>query len=206
MFYWLKCLILSCGNFSKKIKYTYQEYLQLEIDTDIRHEFWNGEVLAMADVTKKHSRIGFNIVKFINDSFRPQGCEAFKAHVKLELQKENHYVYPDVILTCDKEDKDPYSVKNPSLIVEVLSKSKETYDRSVKFAQYRKIKSLRYYLLVSQTAPIVEVYGKVNEGASVFTYEVYEGLDAIIQLPALEFEMPMSKVYDYIEFSEDEKI
>ena len=187
-------------------KYTYKEYLQLEIDTNIRHEFWNGEVFAMAGGTRSHSGISFNITQLINDFFRPQGCNAYQADVKMELHEEDYYVYPDVILTCDKEDKDPYNIKKPSLIVEVLSKSTEAYDRSVKFAQYRKIKSLSYYLLVSQTAPIVEVYGKVNEGASVFTYEVYEGLDAIIQLPALEFAMPMSKVYEYIEFTEEEKI
>ncbi len=85
------------------------------------------------------------------------------------------------------------------LIVEVLSKSTEAYDRSEKLARYRKIKSLRYYLLVSQTEPMVEVYGRANEG-SVFTYEVYESMDAIIQLPALDFSMPMSKVYEYITF------
>lgn len=180
-------------------KYTYEEYLQLEKDTDIRHEFWNGEVFAMAGGTRNHNKIGSNINNALGNHFNPKGCETFFNDVKLELGKQNYYVYPDVILTCDRDDNDVYLVKRPSLIVEVLSKSTESYDRSVKLAQYRKIKSLRYYLLVSQVKPLVEVYGRANE-ESVFTYEVYESLEEIIKLPALEFEMPMREVYNYIKF------
>ena len=186
----------------KKRKYTYAEYLQLELDTDVRHEFWNGEVFAMAGTSRSHRDIAFNMTRLINDAFRPKACKAYQSDVKLELNKENYYVYPDVVLTCDKDDNDAYFVKKPSLIVEVLSKSTEAYDRSVKLAQYRKIKSLRYYLLVSQTAPVVEVYGRANEN-DLFTYDVVESLDAIIQLPLLDFALPMSKVYEYIEFGEE---
>ena len=99
------------------MKYTYQEYLKLERDTDTRHEFWNGEVFAMAGTSKSHSRISLNITRLIDDEFSPKGCDVFIAEIKLELQKENYYVYPDVILTCDKEDKEPYHIKTPSLIV-----------------------------------------------------------------------------------------
>ncbi len=183
----------------EKKKYTYQEYLQLEIDTDIRHEFWNGEVFAMAGGTRNHSEVGGNIYSLLGNKFRPQECKVYQADVKVEFEKENYYVYPDVVLTCDKDDNDTYLVKKPSLVVEVLSKSTETYDRSVKLAQYRKIKSLRYYLLVSQFAPFVEIYGRLSE-ADLFTYNVAEGIDAIVEMPALDFTLPLSKVYEYIEF------
>jgi Uma2 family endonuclease len=186
----------------EKRKYTYAEYLQLEKETNIRHEFWNGEVFAMAGGTANHNRIGLKIASALSSKFEPNGCRVFFNDVKLQLQEKNYYVYPDVILACDKADNDAYLIKQPSLIVEVLSKSTEAYDRSEKLAQYRKIKSLRYYLLVAQTAPIVEVYGRTNEG-SVFTYEVYETMDTIIKLPALDFEMPISEVYKYIEFSKE---
>ncbi len=186
----------------EKRKYTYAEYLQLEKETDVRHEFWNGEVFRMAGGTRSHSDICFNITRLVNDAFRPRGCQAYQSDVKLELRKENYYVYPDVILTCDKDDNDAYFVKNPSLIVEVLSKSTEGYDRSIKLAQYRKIKSLRYYLLVSQSSTYVEIFGRKNEN-DLFTYDVAEGIDATIELPALDFALPMSKVYEYIEFAEE---
>lgn len=186
----------------EKRKYTYAEYLQLEHDTQIRHEFWNGEVFAMAGGTGNHNRIGLKIASILSAKFEPLGCKVFFNDVKLELQEENYYVYPDVILTCDKDDNDPYLVKKPSLIVEVLSTSTEAYDRSIKLAQYRKIKPLRYYLLVAQNKPSVEVYGRTADDA-VFTYEVYENLNENIQLPALEIVLPMSEVYKYIEFVDE---
>ena len=188
----------------EKKKYTYAEYLQLELDTNVRHEFWNGEVFAMAGGTGNHNRIGLKLAAALLEKFEPNGCKVFFNDVKLELQKDNYYVYPDVVLTCDKDEDDAYFVKRPMLIVKVLSKSTETYDRSVKLAQYRKIKSLRYYLLVSQTAPVVEIYGRANEN-ELLTYDVAEGMDAIIQLPLLDFALPMSKVYEYIEFGEESK-
>ncbi|MDI9365340.1 MAG: Uma2 family endonuclease [Flavobacterium sp.] len=186
----------------EKTKYNYQEYLQLERDTDIRHEFWNGEVFAMAGGTRNHNRIGANVNNFLSNHFNPKGCETFFNDVKLELQVGNYYVYPDVLLTCDKDDNDAYLVKRPSLIVEVLSKSTEAYDRSTKLAHYRKIKSLRYYLLVSQTKPMVEVYGRQSE-TSIFTYEVYESINEVVKLPALDFVLPMTEIYKYITFTEE---
>jgi Uma2 family endonuclease len=154
----------------------------------------------MAGGTRNHNRIGANVNNFLSNYFNPKGCETYFNDVKLELQVGNYYVYPDVLLTCDEDDNDAYLVKKPSLIVEVLSKSTEAYDRSVKLAQYRKIKSLRYYLLVSQAKPMVEVYGRQNE-TSIFTYEVYESLEEIVQLPALDFVLPMNEIYKYIIFT-----
>jgi Uma2 family endonuclease len=185
-----------------KTKYTYQEYLQLERDTDIRHEFWNGEVFAMAVGTRNHNRIGANVNNLLSNYFNPKGCETYFTDVKLELQSDSYYVYPDVLLTCDKDDNDAYLVKKPALIVEVLSKSTEAYDRSTKLAHYRKIKSLRYYLLISQTKPMVEVYGRQSD-TSIFTYEVYESIDEVVQLPALDFVLPMNDIYQYITFTEE---
>ena len=183
-------------------KITYQEYLQLERGTDIRHEFFNGEVFAMAGSSRLHNSIGINIANLLRDNFSPKGCETYISDVKLELQADNFYVYPDVLLTCDKEDNDTYLVKKPSLIVEVLSKSTETYDRSTKLAHYRKIKSLRYYLLVSQTQPMVEVYSRQSD-TSLFTYEAYESLEDTVQLPAIDFAVLMTDIYKYIIFTEE---
>ena len=150
--------------------------------------------------SRLHNSIGFNIASLVRGNFNPKGCETYFNDVKLELQKGNYYDYPDVLLTCDKDDNDIYLVKKPSLIVEVLSKSTETYDRSTKLAQYRKIKSLRYYLMASQTKPMVEVYGRQND-TTIFTYEVYETLEEIVQLPALDFALPMTDIYNYITFT-----
>ena len=187
----------------KKRKYTYAEYLQMELDTDVRHEFWNGEVFAMAGTSKGHNDIAGNIYILLRNKYKPLGCSVHSESVKLELEKENYYVYPDLLLSCDNADKtDDYLIRNPSLIVEVLSPSTESYDRRVKLAQYRKIKSLKYCLLVSQSSPFVEIFGRTNQ-SDLFTYDSAAGLDPIIQLPLLDFALPMSKVYEYIEFGEE---
>ena len=184
----------------EKKKYTYEEYLQLEQQSDMRYEFWNSEVFAMAGGSKNHNEILSNIHFCLRDNFRRKSCRTFAEGVKLELVKDQYYVYPDVLLTCDPRDNDDYFVKHPSLIVEVLSPGTEAYDRSVKLAQYRKIKSLRYYLLVSQSQPFVEIFARTNEN-ELFTYDVAEGMDAVIQMPALDFALPLSKIYEYIEFA-----
>jgi Uma2 family endonuclease len=87
----------------------------------------------------------------IKANFQPKGCRVFSESVKLEAQKNVYYPYPDLILTCHPEDlKEHYLVKNPSLLVEVLSKTTADYDRTFKWQRYRKIPSLQHYLLVSQ--------------------------------------------------------
>jgi Uma2 family endonuclease len=184
----------------KNKKLTYQEYLVLEQTNDERYEYWQGEVFAMAGGTINHNRIGLKIATILLDYFEKKGCKVFANDVKLQLEKENYYVYPDVLLTCDEKDTDAYSVQYPSLIVEVLSKSTETYDRSIKLAQYRKIPSLKYYLLVSQSACSIEAYGRNNE-QELFTYQAYETMDDVITLPAINFSMRMQDIYAYITFS-----
>ena len=157
----------------------------------------------MAGTSKGHNDIAGNIYILLRNKYKPLGCSVHSESVKLELEKENYYVYPDLLLSCDNADKtDDYLIRNPSLIVEVLSPSTESYDRRVKLAQYRKIKSLKYCLLVSQSSPFVEIFGRTNQ-SDLFTYDSAAGLDPIIQLPLLDFALPMSKVYEYIEFGEE---
>ena len=183
--------------------YTYDEYLQLEQATGIRHEYWNGEVFAMAGGTKNHSRIILNTGSKLLEAFAAMGCSVFTESVKLEIEKEKYYLYPDIILTCNDHYADAYIARNPGLIAEVISKSTENYDRSSKLKRYRTIPSLRYYLLISQTNASVEVYARNNE-ETLFTYDVVEGLEAYIDLPALDYRLSLADIYRYIVFVPEE--
>ena len=149
--------------------------------------------------SRNHNSIGLKIASLLSEKLEQNGCKIFFNDVKLQLKESQYYFYPDVLLICDPLDKDEYVVKNPVLIAEVLSPATEAYDRSVKLAQYRKIKSLRYYLLVSQSLPFVEIFARTNEN-ELFTYDVAEGMEAIIQMPALNFALSLAKIYEYIEF------
>jgi Uma2 family endonuclease len=119
----------------------------------------------------------------------------------LRQEKDNNYFLPDVLLTCDPEDLNfqSFQIKNPTIIVEVLSESTESYDRNQKWRQYQKIKSLRYFLLISQHEYRVEMYKRQNE-QTLFFYQSFEGLDAIIHFEDLGFEMSLKEVYDGISF------
>ena len=117
------------------------------------------------------------------------------------------YFLPDVAFTCHPDDLDlqGYEVKHPSIIVEVLSDSTEIYDRSQKWEQYRKIKSLRHYLLVSQNRYQVEMYSCAQEHA-LFSYQWFDGIEQVIPFPDLGFEMAMKDVYDGIALKEETTI
>jgi Uma2 family endonuclease len=115
----------------------------------------------------------------------------------LRQEKENNYFLPDVMLTCHPEDLNPksYQIKNPVILVEVLSPGTETYDRNRKWRQFQKFKSLRYFLLISQDEYLVEIFYKPNEH-TLFFYQSFEGLDAVIHFEDLGFEMSLQEVYD----------
>lgn len=102
------------GAIDYKKHYTYQEYLELEEQSDSRFEFYHGEVFAMAGGSLNHNDIADNINGDIKAHFRPKGCRSFQEGIKVEVEKNGYYVYPDVVLTCDETDVTAdYLVKNP---------------------------------------------------------------------------------------------
>jgi Uma2 family endonuclease len=103
-----------------KKHFSYQEYLDLEIETGTIFEYYNGEVFAMLGATLNHNDIVSNINGKIRDVFRPKGCRSFQENAKVEVTPNSFYVYPDVVLTCDADDvKAEYLIKKPVLIAEV---------------------------------------------------------------------------------------
>ncbi len=180
--------------------YSYQEYVALEAESQERFEFYNGDVTAMAGGSKVHNNIAFNIASFLKNRFNPKGCDVFQEGIKVAIESDNVYMYPDVVVSCDVTDKeDPYFVPNPLIIVEVLSPSTETADRSKKFHIYRKIKSLRYYLLVSQEQPMIEVFSRQNSNA-LFTYNLFEEMQDVVDFADIDCQLALKDVYEGIEF------
>ena len=121
--------------------------------------------------------------------------------MKLELEKDEFYVYPDLIYTCNDNlnDQDVF-VKEPSIIFEVLSDSTALYDKEVKLKYYKKIPSLQYYVLVSQKEIMVEVYARIGD-SQIWQYQTYENLQEFILFKNLELELHISTIYDSIEFA-----
>ena len=176
-------------------RYTAEEYFALEAQSELRHEYFDGEVFAMAGGTKAHNLITQNITLALRAGVRGRGCQVFMEDVRLAVQDDLHYTYPDVVVSCDPGDRrDPYLIRQPVLIVEVLSSSTAEYDRSRKFNQYKKIPSLRHYILVSQTAWVLEWFRRDEAGQWVYT--VLSDLADVLEIPDLSLLLPLADMYD----------
>lgn len=187
-----------------KKHYTIEEYLKLEEQEDMRYEYYEGEVFAMAGGSMNHSIIAYNINRKLNDALGEE-CFSFQADVKVELKKDGAYVYPDVVLTCHADDvKDGYYIRNPLLIVEVLSPSTEVHDQRIKSIAYRRLPSLRYFLLVSQTEPLVQVYSR-NASTALFQIQDFNSMDDVILFPELQFTISLHQIYQRVNFEETNK-
>ena len=175
--------------------YTAAEYFAFEERSEVRHEFFDGEIFAMAGGTKAHNLIAQNIVLGLRGALRGNGCQVFMEDVRLAVQDDFHYTYPDVVVSCDPADRrDPYLVRQPVLIVEVLSPSTAEYDRSRKFNQYQKLPSLRHYILVSQTAWVLEWFRRDEVGQWIYTV-LSDPID-VLKIPDLQLQLPLADVYE----------
>jgi Uma2 family endonuclease len=183
------------GQPNQQRRYTLEEYFALEASSEERHEYFDGEVFAMAGGTKSHNLITQNFTMALRGSLRGKGCQVFMEDVRLAVQDNFHYTYPDVVVTCDPADRrDAYLIRQPVLIVEVLSPSTADYDRSRKFTQYQKIASLRHYLLVSQTAWVLEWFRRDEAGQWIYT--VFSDPADVLEIAELNLRLPLADVYE----------
>ena len=174
---------------------TIEEYLQIEQVSVIRHEYVDGQIFAMAGASEEHNQIAGNIYALLRPHLRGTPCRAFVSDMKLKvkLEKVNIFYYPDLLVTCDPNDRERYFKTSPSLIVEVLSNSTETIDRREKRVNYQNIESLREYVLISQDEIKVEVYRKdAQENWSLQTLSKSDNLE----LSSVGLTLSMNDIYE----------
>ncbi|GAA4359830.1 Uma2 family endonuclease [Hymenobacter saemangeumensis] len=176
-------------------RYTVEEYFALEEQSEVRHEFFDGEVFAMAGASVPHNLLAVNFVSSFKQALRGRPCKAVMEGVQLAVQQGRHYVYPDVMISCDPADQlAQLTFQAPVLIVEVLSPSTEDYDRGQKFNQYKKLPSLQHYLLVSQNSWLVEWRRReANNGWSFMP--LVEETDALV-IPELNISLTVAEIYE----------
>ncbi len=136
------------------------DYLDGENLTDIKHEYLDGEVLAMGGASAMHGLVAGALYASILPHARRKACQLFMADMKLRVDHagQTYFYYPDLLLACDPQDRDPYYRSRPRLLVEVLSPTTERIDRREKLFAYQTIPSLREYLLVDPERRCVEIY------------------------------------------------
>ena len=137
-----------------------EDYLEGETLTDIKHEYLDGEVVAMGGASARHGLVAGAFYGALLPHARRKGCQLFIADMKVRVEHadQTYFYYPDLLLACDPQDREPYYRRRPCLVVEVLSPSTERIDRREKLFAYQTIPSLREYLLVDPDRRCVEVY------------------------------------------------
>ena len=182
-------------------KMTAEEYLEWEAKQELRHEYIDGEILAMTGGTLPHNNIALNFYRALYPHLRQRGCQANVSDAKVKPSQLSRYFYPDLVVTCDSDDlKARDFIQNPKIIVEVLSPGTETYDRTKKFKYYRQIPTLQEYVLVDSEEITVEVYRR-GEGKMWLYYEYEAG--EIIALESIEFECAIELLYEGIVFEKE---
>ncbi len=179
--------------------YTAEEYLALERSSlEGKCEFVDGQIFAMAGASREHNLIGVNIVRELSNQLKGRPCEAYANDMRVKAAEAKGYHYPDIAVVCGKpefEDGQMDTLLNPTVLVEILSSSTEAYDRGDKFSGYRKIHSLREYILVSQDKPLIERY--IRQGDAWVLTET-EGLDGAVNVETIGCVLAMSEVYDRV--------
>ncbi len=184
--------------------YTFEEYLEQEVNSAERHEYIDGKIIIMAGGTPNHNKIALNLGAALNFAFKRQPYEVFVTDQRLWIPNKNIYTYPDIMvvdgelqLQAGRKD----TIINPLIITEVLSNSTKSYDKDDKFAAYRSIASFQEYILIDQYTVHIEQYFKTDRKRWVFIE--YDDLNEMISLNSINFEIAVSDIYDKVNFESE---
>ena len=156
-----------------RIRYEWADYLALEASSNVKHEFLGGQIYAMAGGTPEHAALAAAVVGILFAQLRAGRCRVHDSDLRVRVLATGLATYPDATVVCGPLERDPEdhnAVTNPVLIVEVLSRGTEEYDRGDKFEHYKRIPSLRQYVLVSHSEQEIEVW--TRNGADTWTQAI----------------------------------
>ena len=171
------------------------DYLLGEQQTDIKHEYLDGQVVAMGGASRAHGLLVMSLSALLLPAARQKHCQLFAADMKLRLDHDgaSYFYYPDLVLSCDPADRDPLFVRTPCLLVEVLSPSTERIDTREKLLAYRLLPSLREYLLLRQDRGQADLYQWSDEGR--WQHHVLGQPDDALALRCLDAAVSLRDVY-----------
>ena len=185
-------------------RYTPEQYLALERQAETKSEYYDGVIHAMSGATREHNLISLNLGGEINRQLKSARCEAYSGDMRVLVDSTGLYTYPDIIIVCDEPrflDGEFDTLLNPTVLIEVLSPSTEAYDRGKKFRHYRRIASLREYVLVAQDRMSVERYARKGED---WVLTDKNSLDDVLRLDSVKCEVSLRDIYDKVQFPVDE--
>ncbi|MBD2311213.1 Uma2 family endonuclease [Desertifilum sp. FACHB-1129] len=173
---------------------TPQDYLDWEEKQAIKYEYIDGRVFAMTGGTIPHNDLAVNLTTALKNHLRGKGCKVLMTDAKVGVSERGPFHYPDVMVTCDERDKRAIrAIYFPCLIVEVISPSTEAKDRGKKFQNYRRISTLKEYVLVSSEQKFIECFRLNERGVwELYTYSESEE----VELKSVNFCCPIDEVYE----------
>jgi Uma2 family endonuclease len=175
------------------------EYLAIERQAPTKSEFYAGEMFAMAGAKRNHNLIVTNLVSELREQIRQRPCEVYPSDMRLKVAKTGLFTYPDVVVVCGEPqflDETEDTLLNPTLLVEVLSESTAAYVRGFKSGCYRRLPSLKQYLIVEQDEPLIELYQRSPTGK--WELEDARGLSESVSLESIGCKLSLAGVYERV--------
>ncbi len=179
---------------------TQEAYLAMEREAFEKSDYFEGQLYPMAGATKEHNRIKENLSIEISYFLKDKSCQSFSSDFRVHVPKNGLYTYPDLIVVCDEPEllDDKFdTMLNPTVLIEILSKSTRGYDKNAKFALYRDVPTLREYILVDSRRVKVEVWLKSAEGIWSLAKETDQPGDTI-QIETIGLSLPLRTIYNRV--------
>lgn len=180
-----------------------EEFLVWERAEEFRHEYRDGEIVAMSGARRAHNLISVNMTRELSTSLRGRDCETYASEMRVWIPKSRLYTYPDIVVVCGEPqfiDDEFDTLLNPIVVVEILSESTESYDRGRKFEQYRRLDTLKEYILISQSRPYVERF--VKHGDGFWRLAEFNGPEAVLVIESLGISISLTAIYEKVKFTD----
>lgn len=182
----------------KQDRFTIEEYLRFEEKAVDKHEYRDGEILAMSGGTYKHSRVATNLLVALATQLKDKPCFPLESNMRVRIHSKPVYFYPDATIVCgepqfDSADPKQTTILNPRVVFEVLSDSTAADDRGEKFEDYRSIPSMDEYVLLSQDRCQIDAF--LRQGDGTWSMASWTGIAAVAKVRCLSLDLPLSEVY-----------
>lgn len=180
-----------------KSKFTIEEYLQFEKESIEKHEYFRGEIFAMAGADARHNVIFSNLFIAIGTQLKGKPCKPYGSDLRIHVAQNTLFTYPDISIICGEivpsaEDKDTATL--PTVLIEILSPSTRQYDHGGKFKLYRDIPTLKEFILVDSEAIAIEAY-RLNQQHH-WELQDYNSTDELFTIPCMDITIPIKEIYD----------
>ncbi|MDQ2862340.1 MAG: Uma2 family endonuclease [Bacteroidota bacterium] len=180
-----------------KQKISIEEYLEMENDSTEKNEYYRGEVFAMSGAKMPHNTLSKNMLGTLFSKLKGKKCQPYGSDVRIHIPSNTLFTYPDISIICGKAitlNDDEWNVLNPTVIIEVLSKSTKNYDRGEKFKLYRDIPTLQEYILADSESMHIEIF-RLNENKH-WELEEYNSLKDIVHIKSIDEKILLSEIYE----------